>query len=474
MAFSRELVENLLVAARRCCCICRRFCGPNIEIHHIIPLAEGGSDEEANGIPLCFDCHAAVHAAGSPRSRKYSFGELRRLRDEWFAASRQVVAAELQRTKSEILEYLESLSIPSIHDTLLNVTETLDALLKAKDNEEQRQAFTNRYRIGLISDPRYYARLGALELEYKNYPEAVRLLSHSLELDSEQAPVHFNLFKALLAAGKFGEAMSAYRRAVSIDEDLRILPEKYRVTEVLGRGAFATVYKAELVPAGKVVAVKLLRGEHMRDYSVAAAFSEEAKLLRELVHESLVRVYEQGSFKGRYYVAWEYVEAASLKQLIESGTLVPAEVLVIAEKLLSSVKYIHSRGVVHRDIKPSNVLVTAPEHNVKLVDFGVAMTVASITTTISAVGTLVYAAPEVMTGRIVSLYAADTYSLGVTLFEAMTGGLPGANTEVPPPSGYPSSVWAAVVRMLSADPKRRPSAAEVHALLQRPRSGFEE
>ncbi|SRR6266571_3219571 len=466
MAFSREVVESLLVAARRCCCVCRRFRGRNIEIHHIVPVSEGGSDEEENGIPICFDCHSDVHAAGSPKGRRFTHGELRRLRDEWFASSREPSAVELGRIRTEILEYLDSLKIPTIHDTLVNITETLEALLQAKKNEEQRQECADRYNIRLISDPRYYARLGALELEYKNYSEAARLLAQSHELDNQQAAVNFNLFKTLLQLHRFDEALEAYARAVSIDENLRILPTGYQITGVLGQGTFSTVYKTEV--EGRVLAVKVLRGEYMRHYAVATSFYEEADIIRELAHKSFARVYERAMFNGRYYLALEYVEAASLKQLIDSGMLAPLEVLSIAVKLASLIEYIHSHGVIHRDIKPQNVLVTGSERDVKLIDFGVATAADTRTTTLVAAGTPMYAAPELygrtFDGTLSS--AVDIYSLGVTIFEAMTGKLPRVSIEVLTPSGYPPSVWTVIASMLSADPKRRPTAGEVRRTLE--------
>lgn len=473
MAFSREKVESLLVSARRCCCVCRRFCGRNIEIHHIVPSSEGGSDEEENGIPICFDCHADVHSAGSPRGRRFTHGELRRLRDEWFASSKEISAPELQRIRAEIIEYLDSLNIPTIHDTLLNITETLEVLLKAKENESRQQEFADRYKVRLIADPRYYARLGALELEYKNYTEAANLLTQSLEIDEQQAAVNFNLFKALLELHRFDEALEAYTRAVSLDENLRILPTGYQISGVLGQGTFSTVYKAEV--NGKLLAVKVLRGEYMRDYSVATSFYEEADIIRELAHGSFACVYERATFNGRYYLALEYVEAVSLTQLIDSGKLAPREVLGIAAKLASGVEYLHSHGVVHRDIKPQNILVIGREKDVKIIDFGVARWTDTLTSTAFGVGTPIYAPPEIFDRAFRGVsFPADIYSLGVTFFKAMTGELPRVNVEVPTPSGYSSSVWELVASMLSADPKQRPTAGDVHRALERAYADFNE
>ena len=116
-----------------------------------------------------------------------------------------------------------------------------------------------------------------------------------------------------------------------MDDTLCILPKEYQPLEILGRGSSATVYKARVVASGKMVAVKVLRGEHMRNYAVATAFLNETQLLQTLAaHPALLPIYDHGVFGERYYVAWEYVEALSLKQLIESRTLLPRDVLVIA------------------------------------------------------------------------------------------------------------------------------------------------
>ena len=143
---------------------------------------------------------------------------------------------------------------------------------------------------------------------------------------------------------------------------------------------------------------------------------------------------------------------------------------VIAENLVSVLDYLHRKGIVHRDIKPHNIMVVGTEFDVKLVDFGVAMTVENATVTrMFGVGTVAYAAPEIIAGPVSDLPAADIYALGMTLFEVMTGGLPKTNVRISPPVTYPAVVWATVERMLSADPTQRPSAAEVRTALERQR-----
>ena len=204
MSFSRNTVENLLVSCQRCCCICHSFCGPNMEIHHIVPLSEGGTDDEDNGIPLCFNCHAAAHMdSNSPKGRKYTQAELRKHRTEWFRSSKKLNYADLEKLEWEIMEYIDSLRIPDIHNTMIYMGETIETLKKAKKNESLRQNFTSQKGVNLITDPLYIARLGSLELEYKNYKEAISCLLIRWRPASKQANVHFNLFKAYLYLDRF-------------------------------------------------------------------------------------------------------------------------------------------------------------------------------------------------------------------------------------------------------------------------------
>ena len=480
MPFSKKIVENLLVACNRCCCICHSFCGPDIEVHHIVPISEGGMDTEDNGIPLCYTCHAAVHAySNSPKGRKYTRSELCRHRDEWFSSCRVNNHEELERVKNEIIGYLDSLRIPEIHDTLINIAETIDILKNARNNESTKNKYESDKGINLITDPTYYARLGALELEYKNYKDAVRLLSRSLEMDGKQPAVYFNLFKAYLYLGDLSKAYDAYSKANSLDPSLCILPEKYKILSVLGRGRIATVYKAEDITKNKLVAIKVLNGEYIQDFMVASSFENESRILSLVNHRSLLKLIEQGKYKKRSYIAYEYVEAKSLYDIILEKTLTPSDVCNIALEIASAIKHLHNNSIVHRDIKPQNILIHNYPTDIRLIDFAFsALLDPSITSsTMVNVGTIAYMAPELYSGLSLStvgtgprylprskidLSSVDIYCFGATLFHAITGELPKMDYNIKKiPEGFAKNFWELVLRMLSSEPSKRPCIDEV-------------
>ena len=485
MSFSRITVENLLVSCQRCCCICHSFCGPNMEIHHIVPLSGGGTDDEDNGIPLCFNCHAAAHMDSNlTKGRKYTQAELRKHRTEWFRSSKKLKYEDLEKLKWEIMEYIDSLRIPDIHNTMIYMAETIETLKKAKKSESLRRNFTSQKGVNLITDPSYYARLGSLELEYKNYEEAISCLSHSIKLDSKQANVYFNLSKAYLYLGRFPEAYNAYSKAIELDPSLGILPEKYHVLSILGRGGIGTVYKAKDMMRNELVAVKILNGEYIQDFMVASSFEKECHVLSGISNPALLRLYEHGQYKKRLYTVYEYVEAMSLEALISSKSLVPAEVLRIAYKVAKAVEFIHMNHIVHRDIKPQNILVLHGGEDIRLIDFAFSERLSNRgpNSTILGIGTLAYSAPELYDGlrrstqigisRVhlsssIDLYAIDIYAFGATLFHTITGDIPRMNFDIRKlPAGYSKAFWDMVVAMLSSDPSKRPVIKEIVGLIE--------
>lgn len=486
MSFSKITVENLLVSCRRCCCICHSFCGPNIEIHHIIPLSEGGTDDQDNGIPLCFNCHATVHMdSKSPKGRKYTKSELLRHRTEWFRSSENLSSEDLEKLKWEIMDYIDSLDIPEIHNTMTYTAETIETLKRAKENETLRHNFNSEKGINLISDPSYYARLGCLELEYKNYKDAIRCLSHSIKLDSKQANVYFNLSRAYLYSGKLTEAYNAYSKAIELDSSLGILPDKYQVLGILGRGGIATVYKARDTITNQIVAVKILNGEYNHDFMVAATFEKESSVFSGISNPALLTLYDHGQYKRRLYTVYEYVESTSLDELISSKPLLPSEVLTIAYEVAKAVDFLHMNHIVHRDIKPQNILVLHGGGGIRLTDFSFSKRLSDIgpNSTIFSVGTLAYSAPELYDGLTMSshisayrvhmsssvdLYAIDIYALGATLFHIITGHTPRIDSDIHNlPVGYPKPFWRMVLAMLSSDPSKRPVIKEIVGLIKK-------
>jgi len=213
------------------------------------------------------------------------------------------------------------------------------------------------------------------------------------------------------------------------------------ILECLGRGGMGVVYKARQKTLNRFAALKLLAPERVRDTKFAERFAREAQALALLNHPHIVTIYDFGQAGGFFYLLMEFVDGANLRQVLRGGKFTPEEALAIVPPLCDALQFAHDRGIVHRDIKPENLLLDKAGR-VKVADFGIAKMLGagpshgggSVTpenATHSVVGTPGYCAPEQMNdpGRVDS--RADIYSLGVVLYEMLTGELPGARLEPP-------------------------------------------
>jgi len=199
---------------------------------------------------------------------------------------------------------------------------------------------------------------------------------------------------------------------------------RYQVVRKLGAGGMANVYLAEDQELGRRVAIKILNDRHANDEQFVERFRREAKNAAALSHPNIVSIYDRGEAEGTYYIAMEYLDGRTLKELIVQRGPAPVTVSVeYARQVLSALRFAHRHGIVHRDIKPHNVLVDA-EGRVKVTDFGIARAGASqMTEAGSIVGTAQYLSPEQARGTDVD-QRSDLYSLGVVLYELITGALP--------------------------------------------------
>ena len=199
---------------------------------------------------------------------------------------------------------------------------------------------------------------------------------------------------------------------------------RYQVVRKLGAGGMANVYLAEDQELGRRVAIKILNDRHAGDEQFVERFRREAKNAAALSHPNIVSIYDRGEAEGTYYIAMEYLDGRSLKELIVQRGPAPITVSVeYARQILSALRFAHRHGIVHRDIKPHNVLVDA-EGRVKVTDFGIARAGASqMTEAGSIVGTAQYLSPEQARGTDVD-QRSDLYSLGIVLYELLTGTLP--------------------------------------------------
>lgn len=198
--------------------------------------------------------------------------------------------------------------------------------------------------------------------------------------------------------------------------------ERYTLIQRIGSGGMADVWSADDSMLERQVALKFLHERFAQDAQFVERFRREAQSAAGLQHPNVVGVYDRGEFEGRHFIAMEYVQGAALKDLINRG-LSTSEAVEIVRQILAGVRFAHERGIIHRDLKPHNVLVDA-EGRARVTDFGIARAGASeITQTGSVLGTAQYLSPEQAQGFEVGA-TSDLYSVGVILYEALTGRVP--------------------------------------------------
>jgi eukaryotic-like serine/threonine-protein kinase len=252
------------------------------------------------------------------------------------------------------------------------------------------------------------------------------------------------------------------------------LGDRYTLVSRLGGGGMADVWLADDSMLGRKVALKFLHERFAQDAQFVERFRREAQAAAGLQHPNVVGVYDRGETDGRPWIAMEYVEGASLKDLIGRGLTV-GEAVEIIRQILQGTKFSHERGIIHRDLKPQNVLVDR-EGRARVADFGIARAGASeITQTGSVLGTAQYLSPEQAQGLETGV-PSDLYSIGVMLYETLTGRVPfeadtpvavalkqisetprrpsELNPQVPP------ALDAVVMRALAKDPANRFQSAD--------------
>ena len=201
----------------------------------------------------------------------------------------------------------------------------------------------------------------------------------------------------------------------------RLLDNRYEILEVLGTGGMAVVYKARCHRLNRLVAVKILKDEFANDEEFRRRFRAEGEAVAMLSHPNIVQVYDVSSTEEGNYIVMELIDGISLKQYMEKkGVLNWKETLHFSMQIAKGLEHAHSRGIVHRDIKPHNVMVLK-NGSVKVMDFGIARVMnKSNTLTKEALGSVHYISPEQAKGGHTD-NRADLYSLGVVMYEMMTG-----------------------------------------------------
>ena len=199
----------------------------------------------------------------------------------------------------------------------------------------------------------------------------------------------------------------------------------YRILEKLGEGGMGVVYKAEDIKLQRTVAIKFLPPDLARDPEARARFIQEAQAASTLDHPNICTIHEiNETAEGQIFICMSYYEGVTLKKKIEHEPLTLEEAIGIAECIVRGLVKAHGNSVVHRDIKPANILVTA-DGQVKILDFGLAKLAGQkrLTRTGTTVGTVAYMSPEQTRGDAIT-FSTDIWSLGVVLYEMITGRLP--------------------------------------------------
>ena len=205
----------------------------------------------------------------------------------------------------------------------------------------------------------------------------------------------------------------------------RVLGGRYEVLAPLGEGGMAIIYRGRRRDDGRPVAIKVLRDQYAHNAEFVGRFEREAQAVARLSHPHMVQVYDWGRDGDVHYIVMEFVEGEDLKTLLRrAGRVSEARAREIAAEVCDALQYAHTRGIVHRDIKPQNILIDRAGQ-VKVTDFGIARALASttITETGTVLGSVQYLSPEQARGFGVG-HTADLYSLGVVLYEMVTGTLP--------------------------------------------------
>lgn len=204
----------------------------------------------------------------------------------------------------------------------------------------------------------------------------------------------------------------------------RVLSDRYELTRILGRGGMAEVYAAHDRVLDRDVAVKLLLERFKEDSAFTRRFSDEAKHAARLNHPHLVGVYDTGQDDGQPFIVMELVDGRSLQEALAEGAIDVTTAVNVVAAVCDALGYAHQRGVIHRDVKPGNIML-ANDGSVKVTDFGIARAIGNdtVTRTAAVLGTAAYLSPEQAQGGAVDP-RSDLYSLGVVLYEALTGTQP--------------------------------------------------
>tara|TARA_R110002072_G_scaffold2288_6_gene18906 strand:- start:548 stop:2494 length:1947 start_codon:yes stop_codon:yes gene_type:complete len=275
------------------------------------------------------------------------------------------------------------------------------------------------------------------------------------------------LMRAALRASLQSSSSSPNANERSAKDELELRAEiearlpDLELLELLGRGGMGSVFRARQRKLDREVALKVVYPEPEHHQEFADRFEREARALARLNHPNLVSIFDYGQDGGFGWLLMEFVDGLNLRDLLQAGRLAPTEALSLVPKICDALQYAHDQGVVHRDIKPENILLDH-KGGVKIADFGLAklsessLSMANLTGAQQVLGTFRYMAPEQLDRPLEVDHRADIYSLGVVLYEMLTGEIPMGRFD--PPSAHSDANEAmdnVVLRALEKEPGKR-------------------
>jgi serine/threonine-protein kinase len=312
-----------------------------------------------------------------------------------------------KRLPIEALERIDDLCAQFEQAWQTNQPPAIESLLTAEFSSTERAALLAEL---IVLDVDYRRRGGAspTEQEYLDrFPEDAQTIRDALH-------------EGVKATGTF--------EPPSVERLAELFPS-LQIMAPIGVGGMGAVYKARQEGLDRIVAIKILPEEFGHDVKFALRFTREARTLAKLNHPNIVALYEFGNVADTYYFLMEYIEGSTLRDIVKAGELEPKHALAIVPHLCDALQYAHDKGVVHRDIKPENILMSV-DGSVKIADFGLSRILGDknephpLTGTHQVMGTPRYMAPEQMEGSHSVDHRADIYSLGVVIYEMLTGELP--------------------------------------------------
>ncbi len=256
----------------------------------------------------------------------------------------------------------------------------------------------------------------------------------------------------------------------SLQEQLAQLPSiaelnphfpQLQITRLVGRGGMGAIYHARQTALERDVALKIIAKEVASDPAFLERFEREAKTLARLSHPNIVTIFDFGhTSDGQAYLIMEFVDGINLREALASKSVGPEDAIELVSTICKALQYAHGKGVVHRDIKPENILVDK-RGRVKIADFGLAKLLrrapveVALTSANQVMGTMHYMAPEQLERPLDVDHRADIYSLGVVLYELMTGDLPLGRFQLPSEKSLDARLDDVVLRTLDREPERR-------------------